>query len=46
VVVGHNPTVEQVLAGLVGEGRGMRPGAVAVVDLDAGRLVEFWEPAR
>lgn len=46
VVVGHNPTLEQVLTGLVGTGRGMRPGAVAVVDLDAGRLVDFWEPSR
>jgi phosphohistidine phosphatase len=46
VVVGHNPTVEQVLAGLVGELRGMRPGSVAVVDLESGRLLDFWEPAR
>jgi phosphohistidine phosphatase len=46
VVVGHNPTVEQVLAALVGELRGMRPGAVAVVDLDGGTLLDFWEPAR
>lgn len=46
VVVGHNPTVEQVLASVTGEPRGMRPGAVAVVDLDAGRLVDFWEPSR
>jgi phosphohistidine phosphatase len=46
VVVGHNPTVEQVLATLTGELRGMRPGAVAVVDLSGGRLVMFWEPSR
>jgi phosphohistidine phosphatase len=46
VVVGHNPTVEQVLAGLVGELRGMRPGAVAVVDLDGGTLLDFWEPSK
>lgn len=46
VVVGHNPTMEQVLAHLVGDLRGLRPGAVAVVDLDAGRLVELWEPSR
>jgi phosphohistidine phosphatase len=46
VVVGHNPTVEHVLATLTGELRGMRPGAVAVVDLAAGRLVEIWEPPR
>lgn len=46
VVVGHNPTVEQVLGSVTGELRGLRPGAVAVVDLDAGRLVDFWEPQR
>lgn len=46
VVVGHNPTVEQVLAGLAGERRGMRPGAIALVDLDGARLVELWEPSR
>jgi len=46
VVVGHNPTVEQVLASLVGKLHRMRPGAVAVVDLEAGRLADFWEPPR
>lgn len=46
VVVGHNPTVEHVLGSVTGELRGVRPGAVAVVDLDAGRLVDFWEPQR
>lgn len=46
VVVGHNPTVEQVLGSLTGQLRGMRPGAVAVVDLEAGRLLDFWEPPR
>jgi phosphohistidine phosphatase len=46
VVVGHNPTIEEVLAGLIGELRGMRPGAVAVIDLDGGELLDFWEPAR
>jgi phosphohistidine phosphatase SixA len=46
VVVGHNPTVEQVLVAIVGELRGMRPGAVAVVDLEGKALVDFWEPAR
>lgn len=45
-VVGHNPTIEQVVAALTGGLRGMRPGAVAVVDLDAGRLVDAWEPPR
>jgi len=46
VVVGHNPTMEHLLATLVGELRGMRPGAVAVVDAGEARLVEMWEPAR
>lgn len=44
VVVGHNPTLEAVLAAVTGAPRGMRPGAVAVIDLAAGSLVEFWEP--
>lgn len=46
VVVGHNPTMEHVLVQVVGELRGLRPGAVAVLDLDAGRLVDLWEPSR
>jgi len=46
VVVGHNPTVEQVLGSVTGELRGVRPGAVAVVDLASGRLLDFWEPQR
>jgi phosphohistidine phosphatase SixA len=46
VVVGHNPTMEHVLVHSVGRLHGLRPGAVAVVDLEAGRLVETWEPAR
>lgn len=46
VVVGHNPTIEQVLVSLSGEMRGMRPGAAAMVDLESGRLVELWEPPR
>lgn len=46
VLVGHNPTVELVLATVTGELRGMSAGAVAVVDLVAGRLVDFWEPQR
>jgi len=45
-VVGHNPTMEQVLATLTGELRGLRPGALAVVDPDRGELREMWEPAR
>lgn len=44
VVVGHNPTMEQVLTELAGEPRRLRPGAVAVVDLGDGRLVQMWEP--
>jgi phosphohistidine phosphatase len=46
LLVGHNPTAEQLLAAVVGELRGMRPGAVAVADLDAGSLVDSWSPAR
>lgn len=46
VVVGHNPTVEQSLAQLSGRLRGMTAGAVAVVDAEAGALVDFWEPPR
>jgi len=46
VVVGHNPTIEEALRALTGERRGMAPGAVAVVDLSEGALVELWEPGR
>ncbi|MGH8892776.1 MAG: SixA phosphatase family protein [Actinomycetes bacterium] len=46
VMVGHNPTVEQVLAALSGEMRGMRTCAIAIVDPDSRRLVDFWEPPR
>lgn len=46
VVVGHNPTMEQALAALTGQLRGMRPGAVALVDLGQRRLVELWDPPR
>jgi len=46
LLVGHNPTAEQLLAAVVGELRGLRPGAVAVADLDAGELVDSWSPAR
>ena len=45
VVVGHNPTMAQLQALLTGELRGMRPGAVAVVDLGRHVLVESWSPA-
>jgi phosphohistidine phosphatase len=46
VLVGHNPTAEQLLAAVVGELRGLRPGAVAVADLDTGALVHLWSPQR
>jgi phosphohistidine phosphatase len=46
VVVGHNPTLEEVVHALTGELCGLRPGAVAVVDGEAGRLVEHWDPPR
>ena len=44
VVVGHNPTMEQLLAGVTGELRGMRTGAVALVDLDTGARLDLWSP--
>lgn len=51
VVVGHNPTMEQVVRALVGELHAMRPGTAAVIELDAdvtaplrGRLVELVSP--
>lgn len=44
VVVGHNPTLEQVLAALTGHLRGMSPGAVALIDPARGRFIELWEP--
>jgi phosphohistidine phosphatase len=48
VVVGHNPTLEQVVMALTGDLHGMRPGSVAVLETTAGRgrLVELWSPAR
>jgi phosphohistidine phosphatase len=48
VVVGHNPTLEQVVLTVTGDLHGMRPGAAAVVELDGsrGRLRELWQPAR
>ena len=46
LLVGHNPTAEQLLAVVIGELRGLRPGAVAVADLDAGALVDTWSPVR
>ena len=45
VVVGHNPTMEMALAALVGDQRGMKTGAVAVIDLGPpARLLDFWSP--
>jgi phosphohistidine phosphatase len=48
VVVGHNPTLEQVVMMLTGDLHGMRPGSVAVVELTdgSGRLRELWQPTR
>lgn len=48
VVVGHNPTLEQVLMVLTGDLHAMRPGAVAVVELSGGQgeLRELWQPPR
>jgi len=46
LLVGHNPVAEQLLAAVVGELRGLRPGAVAVADLDSGVLVDLWSPQR
>lgn len=45
VVVGHNPTLEQALVMITGAMHGMRAGAVALVDVDARRLLELWEPS-
>ena len=45
VVVGHNPTMEQLLATFTGELRAMRTGAVALVDLDSGSRLDLWSPA-
>lgn len=46
VVVGHNPTLEQVVVALTGQLRGLSPGAVALIDPTRGRLLELWEPPR
>lgn len=45
VVVGHNPTLEHVVAALTGRLRGLSPGSVALLDPVGGRLLELWEPA-
>ena len=44
-VVGHNPTMEQLQALLTGELRGMRPGAVVVVEWAGRTVVDSWRPA-
>jgi phosphohistidine phosphatase len=49
VVVGHNPTLEQVVMTLTGDLHGMRPGAVALVELEGaarGRLTQLHQPVR
>jgi phosphohistidine phosphatase len=49
VVVGHNPTLEQVVMALTGDLHGMRPGAVAVLELEDdghGALRDLWQPTR
>jgi phosphohistidine phosphatase SixA len=48
LVVGHNPTLEQVVMTLTGDLHGLKPGAVALVELDGtkGRLWELWTPTR
>lgn len=51
VLVGHNPTMEQVVMALTGDLHAMKPGAAAVVDLEPGRawrghLVELFTPPR
>ena len=48
LVVGHNPTLEQVVMTLTGDLHGLKPGAVAIVQLDGtkGRLHELWTPTR
>ncbi len=44
VVVGHNPTMEQVLASLTGELTGLRPGAIVVLDLSSRHVLASWAP--
>jgi phosphohistidine phosphatase len=51
LLVGHNPTMEQVVMALTGDLHGLKPAAAAVVDLEAGqawrgRLVELFTPPR
>ena len=51
ILVGHNPTMEQVVMALTGDLHAMKPGAAAVVDLQPGQawrgqLVELFTPPR
>jgi phosphohistidine phosphatase len=51
VVVGHNPTMEQVVMALTGDLHALKPGAAALVDFEPGqawrgRLVELFTPPR
>lgn len=51
VLVGHNPTMEQVVMALTGDLHAMKPGAAAVVDLEPGQawrgtLVQLFTPPR
>lgn len=51
VVVGHNPTMEQVVMALTGDLHGLKPAAAAVLELHGGEswrgnLVELWTPRR
>jgi phosphohistidine phosphatase SixA len=47
VVVGHNPTMEHVVRILTGDLHGLRPSAIALIELDedgAGSLIDRWSP--
>jgi phosphohistidine phosphatase len=46
LVVGHNPTLEQALAAITGELRGMRAGSAAIVEMgpDRAASAEVWSP--
>jgi len=51
LLVGHNPTMEQVVMALTGDLHGLKPGAAAVVEFEPGqawrgRLVELFTPPR
>jgi phosphohistidine phosphatase len=51
LLVGHNPTMEQVVMALTGDLHGLKPGAAAVVEFEPGqawrgRQVELFTPPR